>query len=153
MRVFHGIDGADGLESAVGEHLGYGDWLTVTQKRIDLFAAATGDDQWIHTDVERAAAGPFGATVTHGFLTLSMFPLLSEGIYTVTGLQMAVNYGSDRVRYLAPLLVGSSIRAGVELLSVVCTSAGAKATTQVVIERQQDGAPVCVAELIALLVP
>jgi acyl dehydratase len=100
MQVFQGI--AE-LEKAVGAHLGYSDWHTVTQEQITLFADATGDHQWIHVDPERAAAGPFGSTVAHGFLTMSLLPLLVAQVYRVEGLSMGVNYGLNRVRFPAPV--------------------------------------------------
>lgn len=150
MKVFAGVAA---LEAASGQHLGYSDWFTITQERIDCFAKATGDCQWIHTDPERAVVGPFGSTVAHGFLTLALIPLLSNQVYAVTGLQMAVNYGSDRVRYVAPVPVDSRIRAGVELLSVARSDQGARAITRVVVERHQDNRAACVADLIALLLP
>src|SRR6266480_3572694 len=98
MRVFANL--AE-LEAAKGEHLGYGDWHTVTQEQIDQFADATGDHQWIHVDTEKAAAGPFGTTIAHGYLTLSLLPVLIKDVYRVDGISMGINYGSNKVRFPA----------------------------------------------------
>ncbi len=99
------------LRAAVGQELGVSDWLEVDQKRIDLFADATGDHQWIHVDPERAAEGPFGSTIAHGYLTLSLLPALVPQILRVEGVRMGVNYGTDKVRFPAPVPVGSRLRA------------------------------------------
>src|SRR5689334_794307 len=112
MRVFANL--AE-LATAKGEHLGYSDWHTVTQEQIDQFADATGDHQWIHVDTEKAAAGPFGTTIAHGYLTLSLLPVLLKDVYRVDGIRMGINYGSNKIRYPATVPVGSRIRAGVEL--------------------------------------
>lgn len=149
MRVFHGIEE---LEQAVGTHLGYSDWCTITQEQIDLFADATGDHQWIHVDPERAAQGPFGTTIAHGYLTLSLVPKLVGEIYTVEGVRMGVNYGCNKVRFPAPVLVGSRVRAGVELVSLVPGRAGVQSTAQVTIECEGADRPACVAETVAVLV-
>ncbi|MFP5252643.1 MAG: MaoC family dehydratase [Actinomycetes bacterium] len=150
MRVFDGI--AD-LEKAVGTHLGHSDWHTVTQEQIDRFADATGDHQWIHVDPDRAAHGPFGTTIAHGYLTLSMVPKLVWEVYTVEGLTMGVNYGCNKVRFPSPVPVGSRVRAGVELLSLVPGHAGVQSTARVTIEREGSAKPACVAETVAVLVP
>lgn len=150
MRTFHGIEE---LEKAVGSHLGHSDWHTVTQEQIDRFAEATGDRQWIHVDPEKAAGGPFGTTIAHGYLTLSMVPSLVQRIYRLDGLSMSVNYGSNKVRFPAPVPVGSRIRAGVELLSVERGPDGARAVVRVTIEREGGDKPVCVAETVSVLVP
>jgi acyl dehydratase len=149
MRRFADIKDFAG---AVGEHLGYSDWLSVTQDRIDRFAEATGDHQWIHVDPERAGKGPFGTTIAHGYLTLSLVPLLSQQIYTVEGLRMGVNYGANRVRFPAPLPVGTAVRAGAELVSVQQTAQGYQAVVRMTIEGQGIPKPVCVAETVVLLV-
>src|SRR4051794_34736620 len=115
MKTF---DGIDDLTRAIGTHLGYSSWITVDQERIDTFARATGDHQWIHVDPARAADGPFGSTIAHGYLTLSLLPTLSWEIFSVRGLAMEINYGTDKVRFPAPVPVGSSLRAGVELIAV-----------------------------------
>ncbi|WP_067466890.1 MaoC family dehydratase [Nocardia amamiensis] len=150
MRVFQGLTE---LEAAVGTHLGFSGWHTVTQEQIDQFAEATGDHQWIHVDPEKAAAGPFGTTVAHGFLTLSLLPMLTHQVYTVQGMSMGVNYGTDKVRFPAPVPVGSRIRAGVELLSLTAGAAGWRAVSRVTIEIEGSDKPACVADSVAVLVP
>ncbi|MGW2666418.1 MaoC family dehydratase [Nocardia tengchongensis] len=150
MQVFEGLPE---LEKAVGTHLGYSDWHTVTQQQIDKFADATGDHQWIHVDPERAAAGPFGATVAHGFLTLSLLPMLAAAVYTVTGLSMGINYGANKVRFPAPVPVNSRVRAGVELVSLTPASTGFQLVTRVTVEIDGAAKPACVVEHVALLVP
>jgi len=150
MRIFHGIEE---LEKAVGDHLGYSDWHTVTQEQVDLFAEATGDHQWIHVDPGRAAQGPFGGTIAHGYLTLSLVPMLVWQIYRVEGLTMGVNYGANKVRLPAPVPVGSRIRAGVELVSLVAGGPGHQCTARVTIEREGGDKPACVVEAVSVLVP
>jgi acyl dehydratase len=150
MRVFGGIDE---LRAAAGEHLGYSPWRTVTQHEIDLFADATGDRQWIHTDPVRAKTGPFGSTVAHGYLTLALVPRMVWQVYTVEGVGMSLNYGSNRVRYPAALPVGSQIRAGVELLSVEPGAGGFQETSRVTVQREGGGKPVCVVETVSVLYP
>jgi len=150
MKVFNGVDE---LEKAVGTHLGYSGWHTISQEQIDRFADATGDHQWIHVDPERAAQGPFGATIAHGYLTLSMVPKLVWEVYTVDGLTMGVNYGCNKVRFPSPVPVGSRVRAGVELVSLVPGPAGVQSTARVTIEREGSDKPACVAETVAVLVP
>ncbi|WP_308207790.1 MaoC family dehydratase [Actinomadura madurae] len=121
MRTFTGVDE---YEKAVGTHLGHSEWHTITQEQVNLFADATGDHQWIHLDTERAAQGPFGTTIAHGYLTLSLIPMLLAQIYRVEGLRMGVNYGANKVRFPAPVPVGSRVRAGAELLSLERGPAG-----------------------------
>ena len=150
MQRFNGLDE---FERAVGSHLGYSEWHTVTQQQIDLFAEATGDHQWIHVDQERAASGPFGTTIAHGYLTLSLVPKLVWEIYTVDGLSMGVNYGSNKVRFPSPVPVGSRVRAGAELVALTRGANGAQATVRVTIERDGGDKPVCVAETVSVLVP
>ncbi|MEU2042455.1 MaoC family dehydratase [Nocardia niwae] len=141
------------LERAVGQHLGYSSWHTITQEQIDLFAEATGDHQWIHLDIDKAARGPFGATVAHGFLTLSLLPMLTEEIYEVANLSMGVNYGANKVRFPAPVPVGSAVRAGVQLQSVTPASRGYQVVSMVSIEIDGQPKPACVVESVAVLVP
>lgn len=150
MRTFQGV--AD-LESAVGSHLGYSEWQTITQDQIDAFADATGDHQWIHIDTEKAAHGPFGTTIAHGYLTLSLVPLLVAQIYRIEGVKMGVNYGANRLRFPAPVPVDSKVRAGVELLSVEPGGGGHLVTAKVTIEREGGDKPVCVVETVSLVVP
>lgn len=145
-------DGIAGFEAHVGEHLGYSAWRTVTQKEIDLFAEATGDHQWIHVDAERAAQGPYGKTIAHGYLTLSLVPILAQQIYRVTGLTMQVNYGSDKLRFPAPVPVDSRIRAGAELLKVERSKNGGRATVRLTVEVEGNDKPACVVETIAAMV-
>ncbi|WP_420098063.1 MaoC family dehydratase [Corynebacterium sp.] len=149
MRV---LDGREGLQAAVGEHLGYSDWLEIDQERINQFADATGDHQWIHVDAERARSGPFGTTIAHGYLTLSLVSTLVWQVYTVKGTTMGVNYGTEKVRFPAPLPVNSRIRAGVELVSVEPGGGGQRVVTRVTIEREGGDRPVCVADVVAVLV-
>ena len=137
------------LQQLVGQDLGCSDWFTIDQAKIDAFAHATGDQQWIHVDPQRAAAGPFGATVAHGFLTLSLLPLMSASAFEVQDTRMGVNYGLDRVRFPAPLLVGSRVRAVFKLLRYEALDGGAQLTTQVTMEREGSTKPVCVAESVA----
>lgn len=147
--VYNGIAG---FEAHVGEHLGYSDWRRVTQKEIDLFAAATGDHQWIHVDQEKAATGPYGRTIAHGYLTLSLVPILVQQIYRVTGLAMQVNYGVDKLRFPAPVPVDSRIRAGAELLKVERNESGGRATVRVTVEVEGSDRPACVVDTIAAMV-
>ncbi|MDP9117770.1 MAG: MaoC family dehydratase [Actinomycetota bacterium] len=150
MRIF---DGLDALEAAVGEHLGHSEWRTITQEQVNTFADATDDHQWIHVDPQRAAAGPFGAPIAHGYLTLSLLPALSSQVYRVDGLRMGVNYGLDRVRFPAAVPVGSRVRAGVELVALSRDRQGSRATMRVTIDLDGSARPACVADAIALLVP
>ncbi|WP_431970535.1 MaoC family dehydratase [Nocardia sp. bgisy134] len=150
MKVFQGL--AE-LEKAIGTHLGYSDWHTVTQEQINLFAEATGDHQWIHVDPVKAATGPFGTTIAHGFLTLSLIPMLTQRIYRVDGLSMGVNYGANKVRFPAPVPVGSRLRAGVELLSLTQATLGFQAVSRVTVDIEGAAKPACVAETVSVLVP
>ncbi|MFI6777279.1 MaoC family dehydratase [Nocardia sp. NPDC050412] len=150
MKVFNGIGE---LEQAVGTHLGYSEWHTVTQEQIDLFAEATGDRQWIHVDPERAAQGPFGTTIAHGYLTLSLLPQLVWQVYRVDGVKMGINYGSNKVRFPSPVPSGSRVRAGVELVKLEPTKAGVQVTARVTIEREGGDKPACIAEALSVLVP
>ncbi|MGW0737385.1 MaoC family dehydratase [Streptomyces sp. NPDC002851] len=149
MRTFHGIDE---LSKAVGEHLGYSEWHTITQHQIDQFAEATGDHQWIHVNTEQAAGGPFGQTIAHGYLTLSMLPMLVWEVYGVEGVNMTVNYGVNRVRFPSPVPVESQVRAGVELVSLDCFESHAQAVVRVTVERRGQNKPVCVAETLSRFV-
>ncbi|MGC5346575.1 MaoC family dehydratase [Streptomyces sp. DT171] len=137
------------LRDAVGERLGHSEWLEVDQKRIDLFADATGDHQWIHVDPERAAAGPFGATIAHGYLTLSLLPVLVPQIMRVDGVRMGLNYGTEKVRFPSPVPVGSRLRATAELRKVAEAGGGVQVTVLVTVEREGGDRPVCVAESVS----
>jgi acyl dehydratase len=144
-----GFDSVEQLRDAVGTTLGYGDWVLVDQARIDQFAEATGDHQWIHVDRERAAAGPFGTTVAHGYLTLALLPVLVGDKLRTAGVRMALNYGLNRVRFPAPLPCGSRVRGLVEVLSVEDVDGGVQTAYRVTVEREGGDKPVCVAEALA----
>jgi len=137
------------LQALVGQELGHSDWLLVDQARIDLFAQATGDHQWIHTDPARAAAGPFGATVAHGFLTLSLLPALFETGFAIDDVRMGVNYGLNRVRFPAPVRSGSRLRGRFKLLSYEPLAGGAQLTVESTIELEGSAKPACVAESVS----
>lgn len=139
------------LKSLVGSQIGVSDWLTVDQNRIDQFAAVTGDDQWIHVDPKRAAAGMFGTTVAHGFLTLSLLPFFIRSSHKINGARMSVNYGLNRVRFPAPVPVNSRLRAHFKLLSFEPIEGGVQLITEVSIEREGQSKPVCVAESVGRL--
>ena len=142
------------LAGAVGQHLGYSDWTLITQDRIDRFAEATGDHQWIHTDPERAKDGPFGATIAHGYLTQSLVNLFLPQIVEVRGISMGVNYGTDRVRFPAPVPVGSKLRGGAELLEVEDVKGGAvQAKIRVTVEIEGGDRPAAVVDTISRYVP
>ncbi|ARQ71527.1 MaoC family dehydratase [Streptomyces marincola] len=144
-RIF---ESPDALRAAIGEQLGVSDWLTVDQQRVDLFAEATGDHQWIHTDVRRAAEGPFGSTIAHGYLTLSLLPVLTPQLLEVRGVRMALNYGVNKVRFPAPLPVGSRVRATGALVSVTDVPDGVQTALSVTVEREGATKPVCAAETV-----
>ena len=142
------------LQKSVGEHLGYSDWLEITQGRIDLFAEATGDHQWIHVDPERAKDGPFGACIAHGYLTQSLVNYFLPEIVEVRGIAMGVNYGADRVRFPAPVPVGSRIRGGGELISAESTKdAAVQAVVRVTVEIEGSDRPGCVIDTISRYYP
>ena len=139
------------LKPLVGMQIGTSDWITIDQTRIDQFAAVTGDDQWIHVDPARAAAGMFGATVAHGFLTLSLLPLFIRSSHKVQGARMSVNYGLNRVRFPAPVPVNSRLRAHFKLMSFEPIEGGVQLITEVTVEREGHAKPVCVAESVGRL--
>ncbi|MGW2417196.1 MaoC family dehydratase [Streptomyces tubercidicus] len=145
-RVFGSLDE---LRAAVGEELGTSDWLEIDQKRIDLFAEATGDHQWIHVDQERAADGPFGTTIAHGYLTLSLLPALVPQLMRVDNVKMGINYGTNKVRFPATVPVGSRLRATARIAEVAEVSGGVQLTTVVTVEREGGDKPVCVAETVS----
>jgi acyl dehydratase len=150
MRTFTSVEEFCG---AVGTHLGDSPWVTIEQDRIDTFAAATGDHQWIHVDPVRAATGPFGGTIAHGFLTLSMVPVMLGETFTIEGLQAFMNYGTDRIRFVRPVPAGSRIQASATLASVEDTPLGVRAVVSVEVRLEDGGKPACVADLITLLIP
>ena len=137
------------LQDLVGQPLGSSDWLQIDQDRIDRFAQATGDLQWIHTDPARAASGPFGATVAHGFLTLSLLPLLSESSMHIADVRIGINYGLNRVRFAAPVRVGGRVRAHLVLQSFEPLPGGAQLVVQATIELEGSDKPACVAETVS----
>ncbi|HEV8027409.1 MAG TPA: MaoC family dehydratase [Stellaceae bacterium] len=141
------------LRTAVGQVLGESDWVTVTQETIDLFAEATGDHQWIHVDRERAKASPFGTTIAHGFLTLSLIPRLIYRIYGVGKIAASLNYGSNKVRFITPVPSGGRIRARLKLLSAEDTPRGVRITSEATVELEGSERPACTAELVAVLIP
>jgi acyl dehydratase len=146
MRVFETF--AD-LQPLLGQLVATSDWITVSQERIDQFAEATGDHQWIHVDPERAKAGPFGTTIAHGFLTLSLLPEMSASAMEVRGTRMGVNYGLNKVRFPAPVPAGSRLRGHFKLIGYEEIAGGAQITMEVTMEREGSTKPVCVAESLA----
>ena len=145
------LQGIEGVKSKVGKEWGRSDWLQVTQDRIDKFAEATDDHQWIHVDPERAKAGPFGTTIAHGFLTLSLIPALAGAVVKVEGVRMGINYGLNKVRFPSPVKVGSRIRAVTKNVSVEDVEGGVQVVNQVTMEIQGQEKPACVAETVSRL--
>jgi acyl dehydratase len=137
------------LQTLIGTILGTSDWFSIDQARIDQFAAVTGDDQWIHVDPVRAAAGPFGTTVAHGHLTLSLLPVMVRSAFKVADVRMTVNYGLNRVRFPAPVPVGSRLRGHFKLMTFEAIPGGAQVVVEVTSEREGYSKPVCVAESVA----
>jgi acyl dehydratase len=142
------VDGVAGLQALVGEQVGYSEWIEVTQEQVDGFADATGDHQWIHVDRDRAVEGPFGGTIAHGFLTLSLIPRVLPQLLDVRGFTMAVNYGLDRVRFPAPVPVGSRVRGGVVVEEVTEIGGGVQTVLTVTFEVEGGDKPVCVARFL-----
>lgn len=142
------INGVEGLKSAVGEHLGYSEYMEITQERVNQFADATGDHQWIHVDVERAKSGPFGGPIAHGYLTLSLGPALYPTVVRIDGFSMGVNYGANKVRFPSPVPVGARLRLGVKLLQVEEIAGGVQTTMEFTFECEGAPKPSCVAEII-----
>lgn len=147
------LNGIDELHAAANTRIGYSSWHTLTQERIDAFADATGDHQWIHVDPARASEGPFGATIAHGHLLTSMIPMLVWEVYTVDAVRMGINYGSNKIRFPSPVPVGSRIRAAVEIKGVDTVPSGVQVVTGVTIERENADKPVCIAEIVSSYVP
>ena len=148
MRTFTSLDE---VADSIGDELGTGEWLEITQDRVNTFADATDDHQWIHVDQERAAAGPFGGTIAHGYLTLSMIPLLSSRIFSVETPGARLNYGLNKVRFPMPVRVGARIRARATLVSLTDVPAGKQLTVSYTIEVDGEAKPACVAETVVLL--
>ena len=144
MKIFASLQD---LSSSVGQDVAVSDWVVVTQEQINLFAQATGDHQWIHTDADKAQSGPFGTTIAHGFLTLSLLPQFFESAFDIQGSRMGINYGLNKVRFTAPVPVGSRLRAHMHLLACeAIDNHGMQMTWRVSVEREGSDKPVCVAE-------
>ncbi|MDE3085647.1 MAG: MaoC family dehydratase [Acidobacteriota bacterium] len=141
----HGIEEFHGLK---GTHLGYSDWHLVDQERVDRFADATDDHQWIHVDPVRAADGPFGGTIAHGYLTLSLAPVLLHDVLHVEGMRLGVNYGCNKVRFPSPVKVGSRLRLGAEVADVEDVEGGVQVTIDLVLETEGAQKPSCVAQVV-----
>lgn len=150
MRVFNSLDE---VLAAKGEEIGTSDWLTIDQDRVSTFADATSDHQWIHVDAERSAAGPFGGTIAHGYLTLSLIPFLGSQVFTFDTPGAKLNYGCNKVRFPNPVLVGKRIRSTVTFTDVAELPSGLQLTMTHVIEIEGETKPACVAETVVLLLP
>jgi acyl dehydratase len=149
MRI---LDDLDALAGLAGNELGVSDWLEIDQERVDRFADATGDHQWIHVDPERASAGPFGGTIAHGYLTLSLIPFLASQVFALQTSGAKLNYGVNKVRFPQPVRVGSRIRSRVTMGDVTDLASGKQLTLRHVIEIEGQEKPACVAETVVLLV-
>ena len=150
MRVFTTFEE---IEAAAGTELGVSDWVQITQKRVNQFADATGDHQWIHVDVDRAKQGPFGGTIAHGYLTLSLVPWLGSQVFTLDTPGAKLNYGVNKVRFPNPVKVGSRVRVRVSLDTVTDIPTGKQLTVNHVIEIDGEDKPACVAQTVVLLLP
>jgi acyl dehydratase len=143
------IKGTDEFKARLGDHLGYSDWHEITQERVNQFADATGDHQWIHVDPERAKTGPFGKTIAHGYLTMSLIPGVLHEVWKVDGMKMGLNYGINKLRFPSPVPVGSKVRADVTLANVEEVGGGGfQATLNVTVEVDGQDKPGCVAEVV-----
>ena len=143
------INGIDGLKALVGQHVGYSDYVEITQERVNQFAEATGDFQWIHVEPERARKeSPFGGPIAHGYLTLALGPYLGPMVYQVSGVKMGVNYGANKVRFMAPVPIGAKVRLGAKLLGVDEIAGGVQALFEYTFECEGATKPSCVAEVI-----
>ncbi len=143
------LHGPYDIHQSLGKHLGYSEWMEITQDRVNLFASATGDHQWIHVDPERASKGPFGAPIAHGYLTLSISNLFLPQIVDVQGFSAGINYGTDKVRFPSPVKVGSRVRGGAELTAVTEVKGGLQTTIVITIEIEGSSKPACVIESIS----
>ena len=150
MRVFSSLEEVTG---AVGEELGTSEWLEIDQERVNQFADATGDHQWIHVDVERSAQGPFGGTIAHGYLTLSLIPYLGAQVFSLETPGAKLNYGTNKVRFPNPVRVGSRIRSHISVAEVTDLPTGQQLTLRHTIEIEGQDKPACVAETVVLLLP
>jgi acyl dehydratase len=149
MRTFASLDE---FVAAKGESLGFSEWHKITQEQVNAFADATSDHQWIHVDLERAASGPFGGTIAHGYLTVSLLPVLTMEIFRIEKLTMGINYGLDRVRFPSPVLTGSSIRAEATLTDVKETHLGSLAHVRMRVEVEGQQKAACIADTLSLFV-
>ncbi|WP_405057119.1 MaoC family dehydratase [Kribbella sp. NBC_01505] len=145
--------GVDEVVHAVGTSLGETEWLEITQEQVNQFAEATGDHQWIHVDVERASKGPYGGTIAHGYLTLSLIARFGDELFSVSGVTAKLNYGVNKVRFPTPVPVGARVRAGASIANTAETAAGVQVSLNWVIELENSTKPACVAETVVLLVP
>src|SRR5437763_2584770 len=142
------VDGVEGVQGLVGQHLGWSDWVTVTQEQVNQFAEATGDHQWIHVDPERAKSGPFGGPLAHGYLTLSMAPGLLHEVLIIEGFSMGVNYGINKLRFPAPVPVGKRLRVGATLKAADDVAGGVQPTLELRFEVEGQEKPACIAEVV-----
>jgi acyl dehydratase len=142
---------AEELKDAVGSHLGYSGWLEITQERVNAFADATDDHQWIHVDPERAQEGPFGTTIAHGYMTLSMAVRLVQEVFKVEGVKMGINYGTNKVRFISPVPVGSKLRVGAVLAAVEEVAGGLQTALDLTFEIEGQEKPACVAQVLSRL--
>ncbi|WP_166821016.1 MaoC family dehydratase [Brevibacterium limosum] len=149
MRTINGIDE---IESLIGQELGSSEWMTMDQDAINTFADVTGDHQWIHVDEARAAEGPYGATIVHGFFTLALIPKFSTEVFTIEGVAIRVNYGLNKVRFLQPVVVGSRLRGTISVNNVIRGDKGTQVILEHTIEIDGEDRPACVAEVVTLLV-
>ena len=146
------FDNTGDLQAAVGQELGFSDWVEITQERVNTFADATGDHQWIHVDPERAKSGPFGTTIAHGYLTVSLLPLIAGKIFTVEGPKLVLNYGMNKLRFPNPVKVGARIRSNAVITSVEETPKGVNMVVTNTVEIEGEAKPACVAENLRVLV-
>jgi acyl dehydratase len=142
------VVGVEELRALTGQHVGYSSWHEITQERVNTFADATGDQQWIHVDVERARSGPFGGTIAHGYLTLSMTTTFMPEILETKGFALGVNYGCEKVRFPSPVPVGSKLRCGAVVDAVVDVPGGVQTTLTLTFEVQGQTKPACVATIV-----
>ncbi|MGA8723755.1 MAG: MaoC family dehydratase [Acidimicrobiales bacterium] len=142
------VQGIQSFHDLVGTHLGYSEWLRIDQERINLFADATDDHQWIHVDPERAKSGPFGSAIAHGYLTLSLVPALLKSVLLVEGMSMGINYGCNKVRFPSPVPVGSNLRLGAAVAEVEDVSGGVQVVLEVTLETEGSSKPSCVASVV-----
>lgn len=149
MRTLNGIDE---IESLIGQELGTSEWTTMDQNAINIFADVTDDHQWIHVDEARAAEGPYGATIVHGFFTLSLIPKFSAEIFSIEGVSMKINYGLNKVRFLQPVVVDSRLRGKIEVKDVIRGDKGTQVILAHTIEIEGEQRPACIAEVVTLLV-